>query len=150
MRRGLVLLSLMVAAVVLCNHGSATAEEQQVKLADASNSSTSPWTLSVPSENYDGCYEIFKCVLYPNRSCITECCKSYPFSLYPTKNCVCWYRAEHVNKQVFTAIQQYCGFKQYTVCPHMQVSFLPSLHNTKREQYFCLFEHYCTKPNAKI
>nr|XP_016435489.1 PREDICTED: uncharacterized protein LOC107761735 [Nicotiana tabacum] len=59
-------------------------------------------------------------MVYPNRSCITECCKSYPFSLFPTKFCVCWWRAEHVNKRAFTALQEYCGFKQYVVCPRMQ------------------------------
>nr|XP_033513427.1 uncharacterized protein LOC104101802 isoform X3 [Nicotiana tomentosiformis] len=134
MRRGLVLLSLMVAAVVLCNHGSATAEEeQQVELADVNkgaNSTTSPWTLFVPSAT-DNCLKIYNCARYATTSCITECCALFPFSTMPIRNCICWRLADHVNKEVFTALQKYCGFKN--PCPHKQeIKQLPEVVGTSK------------------
>ncbi|XP_070022363.1 uncharacterized protein LOC107761733 isoform X2 [Nicotiana tabacum] len=130
MSRGLVMLTFTVVAIVLCSHRLATAEE--VQLADVNkgaNSTTSPWTLFVPSAT-DNCLKIYNCARYATTSCITECCALFPFSTMPIRNCICWRLAEHVNKEAFTALQKYCGFKN--PCPHKQVSFPPSLLEMKQ------------------
>ncbi|XP_070022350.1 uncharacterized protein [Nicotiana sylvestris] len=116
MRRGLMMLTFTVAAIVLCSHRPATAEEQ-VELAEGANSTTSPWTLSVAEDKF-GCLKLFNCAKYATTSCITECCTLFPFTTNPTRNCICWHLAEHVNKEAFTALQKYCGFKN--PCQHKQ------------------------------
>ncbi|KAJ8573399.1 hypothetical protein K7X08_009910 [Anisodus acutangulus] len=111
MRRGLVMLTFMVAAIVLCSHRPAMAEQlQQVEAA---------LTLSKPSEN-ESCMKFLLCVKNPSSSCITECCDSFNnFKAPPLTKCICWTIAERMDNKTLTALQKYCAFNK-PPCPHKQ------------------------------
>ncbi|XP_060169181.1 uncharacterized protein LOC132600068 [Lycium barbarum] len=138
MRRGLVMLCFIVAAIVICSHRSATAKEEV--------------RVSILRENVGRRFLL--CVMNPSSSCITECCDSFNFKASPLQKCIYWRGAERMDKQALTTLQNYCGFKT-PPCPHKQEINLAEIseaidNNSGSKQQVKEAATCCAKDKEKI